>query len=613
MVAGGGENLVVKRVVTVRKNAESGGEVLIEARDVGSARDVGLDGVDRMPGGDSGVGGDAGLDGARGLLAGMRIRKKLIVLHTVFSLGLAAILMLALRPAAARVVGEAEAHEAGLLLGLLSRAFVDDGSGEAAGALDVLALRARVEAERERLGFLQGERGFGVAGSGVAGLVDAGFGDVVVGSADALGLSSEVAESARRVPGTVVATGRHDGPADAVVFHPTSGAFVGVDVRLSSARAAVVRLYVLVVIALLAVYGLVAASLELFVLPRHVYRPIRALLAADAAVQAGRERDELVPAGEIPADELGEIMRSRNETVSALRRHQSELARTMARLEAVLNDLQRKNHLLEAARRNLADADRLASLGMMSAGIAHELNTPLSVIKGLVEKLNESGAASLTEGEGRLMLRVVHRLEGLSESLLDFARARPAEAEPAALRGLIDEAWTLVAIDRGAQGVRFFNRVGGDVIVPCEPDRIVQVLVNLLRNGVDALDDREGQGEIVVESQPRERDGRRWVSVTISDSGPGIAPEVIEHLFEPFVSTRLDASGTGLGLAVANGIVGEHGGVLLARNRVDGRGAVFEMVLPMDPGGDEVGAEGDGAGVEGRSGIGDAGGEVVGG
>ena len=293
-----------------------------------------------------------GGDGARGLLAGMRIRKKLIVLHTVFSVGLALILMLALRPAAARVVGEAEAHEAGLLLGLLSSAFVDDGSGGAAGALDVASLRGRVEAERLRLGVGEGDFRF------------------VVGTAESLGLSGEVAESARRVPGSVVATGRHDGPADAVVFHPTSGAFVGVDVRLASARGAVVRLYVLVVIALLAVYGLVAASLELFVLPRHVYRPIRALLAADAAVQAGRGRDELVPSGEIPADELGEIMRSRNETVSALRRHQGELARTMARLEEVLNDLQRKNHLLEAARRNLADADRLASLGMMSAGMA---------------------------------------------------------------------------------------------------------------------------------------------------------------------------------------------------------------------------------------------------
>lgn len=329
------------------------------------------------------------------------------------------------------------------------------------------------------------------------------------------------------------------------------------------------------------------------------------MLAADAAAQAGREADELVPAVEIPADELGEIMRSRNETVSALRRHQGELARTMARLEEVLNDLQRKNHLLEAARRNLADADRLASLGMMSAGIAHELNTPLSVIKGLVEKLNASGASSLSDGEARLMLRVVQRLEGLSESLLDFARARPAAAEPAALRGLIEEAWTLVALDRGARRVRLRNLVGEDVIVPCDADRIVQVFVNLLRNAVDALDEGGG-GEIEVESQPRERDGRRWMSVTVADSGPGISPEVIEQLFEPFVSTRLDASGTGLGLAVANGIVGEHGGVLLARNRVDGRGAVFEMVLPMNPGVPT------GAGVDLGEGVGGGSGKVGG-
>src|SRR6185295_16281744 len=150
------------------------------------------------------------------------------------------------------------------------------------------------------------------------------------------------------------------------------------------------QLYALTAVALLAVYGLVAAALELFVLPQHVYDPISRMLEADAAVQEGATEDELIPETAIPADELGEIMRSRNRTIVALRRHESALAEALAELGRVAGDLKRKNHLLEMAQRNLADADRLASLGMMSAGIAHELNTPLAVVKGLAEKLNSA-------------------------------------------------------------------------------------------------------------------------------------------------------------------------------------------------------------------------------
>ena len=82
-------------------------------------------------------------------------------------------------------------------------------------------------------------------------------------------------------------------------------------------------------------------------------------------------------------------------------------------------------------------------------------------------------------------------------------------------------------------------------------------------------------------SEPLEREGRRWVSLTITDDGPGIDPEVLKRLFEPFVSSKLDSRGTGLGLAVAEGIVREHHGLLLARNREGASGAVFEVLLPV--------------------------------
>lgn len=84
----------------------------------------------------------------------------------------------------------------------------------------------------------------------------------------------------------------------------------------------------------------------------------------------------------------------------------------------------------------------------------------------------------------------------------------------------------------------------------------------------------------MIEADTSQREGRSWVSISVTDNGPGIDPEMLERLFEPFASTRLDAYGTGLGLAVAEGIVREHGGLILARNKADGSGAVFEVILP---------------------------------
>jgi len=120
----------------------------------------------------------------------------------------------------------------------------------------------------------------------------------------------------------------------------------------------------------------------------------------------------------------------------------------------------------------------------------------------------------------------------------------------------------------------------------CDGDRMVQVLVNLIRNAVDAITtDRRGnsapiRGVVTIGASESIKDGQSWIAITISDDGPGLDPSIIHRLFEPFATTRLDSRGTGLGLAVAEGIVREHGGMILARNRPDRAGAIFEVLLP---------------------------------
>lgn len=494
-----------------------------------------------------------------GFLGGMRVRKKLLVLHTLFSLVLAGALVLTLRPAVLNVVREAELEQAQLLLEL-AREDSEFLSGASPSPAALPTQRGSTITTRRG-----SSRELGLGDADVVALINAGG-------------------RAVKVPETVL------GPAAALFVAPTSredqGQFVVLATSVPSARQQVTRLYVIVGVALLAIYLAVALALEALVLPQSVYRPIRRMLEADDAVQQGRTKDELIPPEAIPADELGEIMRSRNESVLKLRRQEQALASALAQLEEAANDLKRKNHLLETAQRNLADADRLASLGMLSAGIAHELNTPLSVIKGLTERLAKDPARGLPQAEADLMLRVVKRLERLSESLLDYARVRPPVLSRVDARAIVEEALTLVRLDREAKAIALANKVPEGLSLSCDGDRLVQVFVNLIRNAVDALLRdaspaalRQG---VRIEASPDRRDGRDWLVLSVVDAGPGIAPEVLARLFEPFVSTRLDSKGTGLGLAVAEGIVKEHGGLLLVHNLPNRGGAVFEVHLPVD-------------------------------
>lgn len=514
---------------------------------------------------------------ATGLLAGLRIRKKLMVLHTAFSVALMLLLILALRPAVREVVERAERSEAAALARGLAWAASGDHPPELVEhAASLISSLPDITLTR--------------------GTPAALAADAISPSTLALGSLPRDTPilAADGVSTLIVLRGseaRGNPQPDAV--SPDDRAFL-ISARMPEARDAVTRLFIFAVLVLVGAYGAIALALELFVLPRNVYAPIRAMLDADLALREGRQADELVPEHAIPRDEMGEIMRSRNESVGALRHQERELAAALARLESVANDLKLKNHLLETARRNLADADRLASLGMMSAGIAHELNTPLAVLKGLVEKLNENPEHSVDAPTAALMLRVVARLERLGESLLDFARARPASAKPAALREVVDEALTLLKLERGPF-VNTENRVPADLVVPCDADRLVQVFVNLIRNARNALCEQpEGPGKdalITIEARtispgqseaPATIPGAdNLVELAVIDNGPGIDPAVLPRLFEPFATTRLDARGTGLGLAVAEGIVKEHGGVLLARNRPNTRGARFEIILPM--------------------------------
>jgi signal transduction histidine kinase len=304
-----------------------------------------------------------------------------------------------------------------------------------------------------------------------------------------------------------------------------------------------------------AIYILAVLLLETTIMPLYVYRPLQLMLEADQATQHGDRDCELINEASIPGDEIGQIMRSRNATVMELRKREEDLEEALRKLEA---------------------QDRLVSLGLLSASVAHELNTPLTVLQGSIEKLTETSDDAATLERLARMLRVTQRIRRISEGLVDFSRVRKQHMEPVPLRHLIDEAWALVAIDKRAAASRFANNVSADAVVNGNSDRLVQVFVNLLRNALYAT---PAVGEIAVHSKRLNRNAQPWISVAVEDNGPGIAPDVLPDIFEAFVSTRLDAKGTGLGLTVAEGIIHQHGGTIAASNRAEG-GACLEVTLP---------------------------------
>lgn len=295
--------------------------------------------------------------------------------------------------------------------------------------------------------------------------------------------------------------------------------------------------------------------LEFVVMPPYVYRPIQLFLDADDAARANDRERELIGEHEILADEIGQIMLSRNETMRRLRQQNEEL---------------------DAARMKLLEQDRLASLGLLSASVAHELNTPLAVLQGYIEKFAEDHPTGPHAERIARMLKMTQRLRRISESLVGFSRVRREQYEPVNVHDLIEEAWSIASIEEKASRIGFTNECSAEDIVLGNQDRLLQVFLNLIRNAIQAVPERGGQ--IRVSACPARNEAKPMVLIRVEDNGPGIPADVLPEIFDAFVSTRLDSKGTGLGLTVSEGIVHQHGGAISASNRPGG-GACLEVKL----------------------------------
>ncbi len=261
--------------------------------------------------------------------------------------------------------------------------------------------------------------------------------------------------------------------------------------------------------------------------------------------------------------ELGEIMEAYNLVTERLERSHVRLTEEVARLHRQLDE---KN-------RELARKERLAALGEMAAGVAHEVRNPLGAIQ-LYASMLDQDLRSLPEAR-RLVQKIasaVTSLDGIVSDILAFAGHERLAIQPLALARVIEEVTGLTAPLRGAlHGTMHVSAAAEDAFVRADEREITQALVNLVFNALDAAGPG---GQVWLDAVEM---GEGQIGIVVSDDGPGIPAELRQRVFNPFFTTK--DTGTGLGLSIVHRIAEAHGGRIEVGDRPGG-GASFTLVLP---------------------------------
>lgn len=279
---------------------------------------------------------------------------------------------------------------------------------------------------------------------------------------------------------------------------------------------------------------------------RTVTRPIKDLLKGTRVIASGHLTHR-IPV--LARDEIGVLARSFNQMTGTL----------------------------QETRGQLLQSERLASLGRLGAGIAHEINNPLTGVLLFASTLLDD----LEEGDARrenleLIVSETTRCREIIRGLLDFARQTQPKVQSARIGQVIDRAVRIVRNQASVEHIEIKHCGADECDVPplrMDPKQIQQVILNLVLNAVDATPDG---GEIVISCK---QEDERFALLTVTDSGSGIPPEDLAHVFEPFYSTKGN-KGTGLGLAISWGIIEQHGGTIEAAS-TPGQGTRFSIRLPL--------------------------------
>lgn len=300
-----------------------------------------------------------------------------------------------------------------------------------------------------------------------------------------------------------------------------------------------------------------------------VGRPVRALVKQARRIGAGDFSERL---GLRQQDEIGELALEFDLMSERLARAREDLK---SAAEARLMALEQLRH-----------AERLATVGKLAAGVAHELGTPLQVVSGYARLISEDAAASPDARENAAVIQEqTERMTSIIRQLLDFARRRRSERVSTNVAELAEKAARMLLPITEKAGVTLELKLArSELNAAVDGEQITQVLSNLIVNAVQAT---PKGGTVTVEMDVRRRsaagDDRPFLRMAVRDTGVGMTPEIMQHIFEPFFTTKGVGGGTGLGLSVAYGIVDDQGGVFEVDSE-PGCGSTFAVWLPTEEG-----------------------------
>jgi signal transduction histidine kinase len=307
-------------------------------------------------------------------------------------------------------------------------------------------------------------------------------------------------------------------------------------------------------------------------LARATAHPIVRLLRAAREVGRGN-LDIEVPV--MSTDELGELGQAFNDMTDRLRESRQNLE----------EKVRERTAQLQHRERDLDRARKLAAVGRLAAGVAHEVSNPLTVIASAAEGLRDRAQdPALQEIESfedfpdylETIESEAYRLKAIIRRLLDFARTRPNVVQPCDLGELVNDAVQLARLDpRAREHPIHYVEPKGELELRGDREALREAVLNLLFNALDAVN---GGGEVAARVG-REGEG---LLVEVADTGQGIPAEDLDRLYEPFFTTKDPGEGTGLGLALVYGTVERHGGSIQASSEGVGQGSVFRVLLPTD-------------------------------
>ncbi|MFN6963264.1 MAG: ATP-binding protein [Pyrinomonadaceae bacterium] len=299
--------------------------------------------------------------------------------------------------------------------------------------------------------------------------------------------------------------------------------------------------------------ALVPNLLLVLLILRTISRPLQRITLAAVAVTKGEYGTEV-------------DLRRTNDEIGLLAESFNEMSRKMA---ADIRELQRLNE-------QLIHTERLAAMGTLAAGVAHEVNNPLASLSSLIQMMQRDGQLDeISSQRLKLVAEQIRRISQVTKDLTDFGRVRPAVRRPLRIADVVEKSLRLANFDEAFQKLDVRLAVPGDLpTVSADADQLQQVFLNLLLNAKDAMP--EGGRLTIAARHPA---GDRAVEVEIADEGHGIPAELSNKIFDPFFTTKAPGKGTGLGLAVCYAIVTAHGG-RIAAEPLDTGGTRFVISLP---------------------------------